>query len=151
MVRRRSKDIRERVKREEEINKVLSKAILVAQTPIYPCEDPVKVERALRSIGDGTIEYRDMGDFKILIMRSRGGDVIRRIFNHFRKRRVLATLRSYLLKYMENDEITIYLHKQAAYTGVLSLCEPGESPLGEIIVKIKVERAEEIIRYLTIF
>lgn len=151
-MRKRSKYIREKVKEEAWVLKKLDKAQIVVQALLYPCEDKDKVSLTLNNIIQGNIEELSAGEgYKILIIKKRGRDPIVRLFNHFRQRKVLATLRKYLMKYLNGDEIIMFLHKQAAYSGTLSLCEPGESPLGEIIVKIKIENAPKIIGWLTTF
>jgi len=154
LTKKKSKYIREKIKEESEIMKVLEKALVTVQTIVYPCEDVDKVSKAMKNIADGPITYEDISsEHRLLMIRSEGKEVVIRIFNHFRQRRVLATLRRYLNKYVDEDkgEILLFLHKQAAYAGVLNLCDPGESPLGEIIVRIKVGKPRRIISWFTSF
>jgi predicted RNA binding protein with dsRBD fold (UPF0201 family) len=154
LTRKKSKDIRERVREEAYVYSLLEDAETLVQTFVYPCEDRDKVLEALNNIVSGEAVEKEAGDgYTLLIIRSRGSEPILRIFGHFRQRRVLATLRRYLNKYsdMDRGEIIMFLHKQAAYAGVMSLCEPGESPLGEIIVKIRVSELRRVIDWFTSF
>ena len=145
------KDYKRKLKEKDEMEKRLSQAKIIAKTPLLPCEDRNKVEQALTNVVNGNPLIESYGGDKYLVVYSEGLQDIMRIFNQFRNRRVLATLRKYLNKYSTNSEIIIYLHKQAAYNGIYSLSEPGESPGREIGVSIQVDNAKEIIRYLTRF
>ena len=145
------KRIREYIKKDTAIRKKLLDSKITVKTMIYQCEDINKVEKALRNVIDLKPYLKKEDGDEYLIIEAKGYDYIYRIFNHFRKRRVLAALRKYLDKYSTKDTIVIYLHKQAAYAGVLSLSEPGESPLGEIKITIETTDAYEVIRWLTRF
>jgi len=147
------KSIKER-KKDYHILKWLENAEIKAYTYVYPCEDINKVIKALTNVVHGKIFSENVdpqGNIKKLYIISRGKEAILRIFNQFRSRRVLAALRKHLLKYYKEDMILLYLHKQAAYVNVYSLCDVGESPLGEIVVEIKVENPKDTIYYLTRF
>jgi len=147
------KDIKEYLKHDREIKRFLEKAKIIVKTPLYPCEDPNKVATAMMNIVNVRPIIKKGDDQDYMVIETRGYEYAYRIFNHFRNRQVLATLRKYLMKYLDKERSTIvfYLHKQAAYAGVLSLAEPGESPLGEIIVTIETENPSEVIRWLTKF
>jgi len=145
---------RERIdmfKEKARIDGILREAEITAKTPLLPCEDEEKVVRALRNIVNGEISREEYGETIYLVARSRGGSDIERLFNYFRSKQALATLRRILKKYSSGEEIIVYLHKQAAYVGAYSIAEPGESPGGEIIVTIKVEDPMSVISALTRF
>jgi predicted RNA binding protein with dsRBD fold (UPF0201 family) len=151
---KRSKKVRERIKEAAEIKKLLDGAETVIETVLYPCEDRDRVVTSLMNVFPDSVVERDLGDgYKILVIRKKGPEPILKIFNHFRQRRVLATVRKILRKYLDSggNELTLFLHKQAAYAGTLSICEPGESPLGEIIVRIRVRDANRVIKWFTAF
>ncbi len=145
------KDYRKKAREIDDITSKIENAWIQAKTPFLPCEDLDKVRQALTNVVNGEISIEEYGDEKYLVVYNENPNTIYRIFHHFRNRRVLATLRKYLNRYSSENEIIMYLHKQAAYKGVLSLSEPGESPGGEIIVIIKIENAKEVIRHLTKF
>ncbi len=153
-MKRREKNLKQRKKDEVEIIEIMRKSSIIVQTTLNPCEDYEKVASAIRNIVDSEIEEREIDhDKKILMTRGGGEGDIKKIFNQFRQRRILAVVRRYLMKYMDKkkNEIRLFLHKQAAFNGVFSLCEPGESPLGEIIVKVRLEKPEKVIKWLTAF
>ena len=154
MRKKRSKYVRERIKEESIVMKSVEKAITTVQTILYPCEDMEKVSIAMKNVVEGSITEEAISpDHKLLIIRKEGGEAVIRMFNHFRQRRVLATLRKYLNKYIDEErgEIILFLHKQAAYAGVLNICDPGESPLGEIIVKIRLNEPRRVVKWFTSF
>ena len=146
--------MRQKTKDEAEAMRILSESSIIVQTILYPCEDYEKVVFALKNIVDSEIEERNITlDKKLLVSKGRGEDYIIKIFSQFRRRRVLAAVRKYLIRYIDKrkSEIVMFLHKQAAFNGVFSICDPGESPLGEIIIRIKVREPEKIVRWLTSF
>jgi len=134
-----------------ELEKILEEAHIIVETVVYPCEDKEKVNKALDTVLPGESEEKKIGEYILLIRKSSDSNDINRIFNLFRKRKILAAVRRYAKKYSLEDEIVIYLNKQSAYAGVLNICEPDESPLGEIIVRIKSDRALELLNRLTEF
>ena len=147
------REIKDYLKHDMEIKKLLSSAKITVRTPIYECEDVERVASAMMNVVNIRPIIKKDGDRGYMVIEAYGYEYAYRIFNHFRSRQVLATLRKYLMKYLDKRRecITIYLHKQAAYSGILSLSEPGESPLGEIVVTIETKNADEIIRWLTRF
>ena len=145
------KRLRDILKKEWEVRKILEKAHITARTPLLPCEDMDRVSRALTNVVKGEVRLEEVDGERYLAVYSKGVGPVEKIFNHFRQRQVLAALRSFLKKYSSDKEIVFYLHKQAAYVGVLSLAEPGESPGGEIVVSIHVDDAKEVIMWMTKF
>lgn len=139
------------VKEESEVAKALSDVEISAETTLYPCEDYDKVVKALYNVIDGQLIKETINRTVVLKVVSNDKKQVYRVFNHFRRRRVLAALRAHLMKYLTNEAIVIPLHKQAAYAGVLSICDIGDSPLGEVIVKIRVKEPQKIIEYFTRF
>ena len=154
MKKKKGKFLRQKTKDEAEAMRILSESSIIVQTILYPCEDYEKVVFALKNIVDSEIEERNITlDKKLLVSKGRGEEYIIKIFSQFRRRRVLAAVRKYLIRYIDKrkSEIVMFLHKQAAFNGVFSICDPGESPLGEIIIRIKVREPEKIVRWLTSF
>lgn len=142
----------DKIKHNHKILEILRDIDIEAYTYIYPCENPDKVLKALLNVINGKPETIPRDKYVYMVrVRSNDYNQILKIFSQFRNRRVLATVRKQLLKYSIHDEIILYLHKQSAYAGVYSLCDIGESPLGEIVVKIKVKDTKEVIYWLTRF
>ncbi len=141
----------ERLRNYRELTKLLEKAAIRVESIVYPCEDLDKVNKALDSVIAKESKLKKVGEYSILIRESKDPEDINHIFNLFRKRKVLAAVRKYAKKYSNEKEIIIYLNKQSAFAGVLNICEPGESPLGEIIIHIKCDNASKLLNRLTEF
>ena len=153
-MKRKGENLKQRRKDEVEMMEIMRKSSIIVQTILNPCEDYEKVATTIKNIVDSEIEEKEIDSGKkMLIARGEGEKNIIKIFSQFRQRRILATVRRYLMKYMNKkmNEIRLFLHKQAAFNGVFSLCEPGESPLGEVIVKIRLENPEKVVKWLTAF
>jgi len=91
---------RERIdmfKEKARIDGILREAEITAKTPLLPCEDEEKVVRALRNIVNGEISREEYGETIYLVARSRGGSDIERLFNYFRSKQALATLRGEII------------------------------------------------------
>lgn len=140
--------------REAEIAREIEECRIRAYTYVYPCEDEEKVVKALKNVlnGEVSVEVVDPEKgIKRVSVSARGAQHVYRIFNQFRSRQVLAAVRKHLLKYCKENKILMYLHKQSAYAGVYSICDVGESPLGEIVVEIEVGSPRDVIYMLTRF
>lgn len=147
----RNKDKWDILKDYRELNRILGEASISVETVVYPCEDIEKVNKALNTVLSGGSSKKQYGDYIVLMRKSTDPHDIIKIFNMFRRRKILAAVRRYAKKYSSESEIVIYLNKQSAFAGVLNICEPGESPLGEIIVRIKSRKASELLSRLTEF
>lgn len=147
----RDKDKWDILKEQRELDKLLERAEVLIETTVYPCEDIDKVNKALDNVFQKPNIERKIGKYILIQRISNNRNDITRIFNTFRKRKVLAAVRRYAKKYSSEKEIVIYINKQSAYAGVLNICEPGESPLGEIVIRIKCDRAMELLDKLTEF
>jgi hypothetical protein len=139
------------IKEEYHLNRSLERCEIIAHTYINPCEDRGKVLRALTNVLEGQVNEENYGELSKIVVKGAGKEPVLRIFQHFRNRRVLAALRKHINRYIDRDRIVIYLHKQSAYAGVYSICDPGESPLGEIVVEIYVDEPKSIALWLTRF
>ncbi|MBR9679819.1 MAG: hypothetical protein GOU99_02085 [Candidatus Altiarchaeota archaeon] len=60
-------------------------------------------------------------------------------------KRVLDTVRSQLIKNLENDSTYLFLNKQAAFARKLGICDKGSDILGEIELKITGNNLEKFI------
>lgn len=134
------------------IKESLEKAEVEAETICLPSEDLEKVKKALFNVVKGSVEVRELGEgsFK-LVVKSKGEEAVRRIFNGFRSRRVLAAARKHLKLHSTESELDFMLNKQAALVNVISIFEEGESPLGGIRVRIKAPNIKKVIDWLTRF
>ena len=105
--------------------------------PVFPSEDPEKVEKAIRNIfpdaelefADGTIEGEaDLTYFSNLI----------------RKQKILDVTRSVMTKGQRGRKTTININKQVAFVGKISYTEE-KTVLGTIKVILEDENLEALI------
>ena len=150
-MRKNKSDVKE-LKEDKQILGILKNAVIEAYTYVYPSESEEKVFKALSNVLIGDVQVTKKDNVKVIYVKHGSYQGVLRIFHQFRSRRVLAAVRKHLLKYSTENEITLYLNKQSAFVGVYSICDVGESPLGEIVLKIKnIERARDLIYLLTRF
>ena len=122
-----------------------------AEVEIRPTEDESKVLKALKNIiFTDSIRVVDAGrGFRIAIAESNDVSALLKLYELFRKQRILDTARNIMLKNARNGVLTLQLNKQAAYQGVVSFVDhESESQLGAITVTISSERLDEIIDWL---
>jgi hypothetical protein len=139
------------IKEEYYLMKMLENSTIQIHTYLYPCEDKDRVIIALKNVLEGEVEEEYHGELTRIVVKGRGKEPVRKLFNQFRNRRVLAAVRKHIMKYIDKDRIRIYLHKQSAFAGVYSICDPGDSPLGEIVVDIYVDDPRSITMWITRF
>jgi len=122
-----------------------------AEVEIRPTEDENKVLKALKNIiFIESVRILDIGrGFKIAIAESNDVSALLKLYELFRRQRILDTARNVMLKNARNGILTLQLNKQAAYQGVVSFVDhESESQLGIITVTISSERLNEIIDWL---
>ena len=122
-----------------------------AEVEIRPTENESKVLKALKNIiFTDSIRVVDAGrGFRIAIAESNDVSALLKLYELFRKQRILDTARNIMLKNARNGVLTLQLNKQAAYQGVVSFVDhESESQLGAITVTISSERLDEIIDWL---
>ena len=107
------------------------------ETPIFPSEGESKVLKAVSSV----IPIEEEDDVRVeggvLRVRVEGYDRLLKLRESFRRNRVLDTARDLLIRSRRGRSFEISIHKQAAFRGLIKLCEDdSESPLGVIRVRI---------------
>lgn len=127
---------------------------IIVEAEIRPTEDPEKVKKAMSTIVKADnyeiIDYTQ--GYKIIRAKCNSIYSLEPFRNSVKIQQIEPAVRSYLHKYVEDNSLTILLHKQAAYSGKISLVDSErESPLGPIKVEIKGARGELeiVINYLT--
>ncbi|MFQ5710817.1 MAG: RNA-binding domain-containing protein [Candidatus Geothermarchaeales archaeon] len=144
--------MRKRKKKPKGMEEILEGVEVVAQTLCHPSESLEKVREALGNVLEGEIDVEERGEETYLLTaRGRGFQGIKKIYHGFRNRQVLAAVRKHLKSRVEEGKITFLLNKEAAYVGVISISEAGESDLGAIRVSIRSPDAMELIMWMTRF
>ena len=124
---------------------------MTAEASVEPTEDEKKVERALLKLfPSGRAEKRVEESITVgLIMRGSGLEFLSSLRNLIRQERIRNTARAIFLRGLRDNDLRIYLNKQAAFMGRVSFCAPvGESPHGPISILLESEDMPSVIDYL---
>jgi len=117
-----------------------------AYCPIYPSEDPKKVQHALSNILEGVKIKLGKNSIKA---SSENLQVLEKIFEVIHSRRIQRIYRKHLNNNLLDDSTWFYLNKQAAFVNTIALCgEADESPLGPIKVILESDDIESVIEWL---
>jgi predicted RNA binding protein with dsRBD fold (UPF0201 family) len=123
-----------------------------AETICNPSEDLEKVKKALLNVLEGEVEVEEIGEgLYQLRVEGNGPKSIDKILHGFERRRVLMAVRKHLKSRVQNGKTEFLLNKQAAYVGVVSIWEEGESVLGPIKATISVPDIYGLIEWMTSF
>lgn len=117
-----------------------------AECRVYPSEDPVRVITAVKNV---ITNSEPLAIDNKVVATAKDATALRKIYEQARSRQVTGVLERMLLYNMVAGSTWFYLNKQAAYGGIVSLCEEEvESPLGPIKVTIRSSELESVIDWL---
>ncbi len=117
-----------------------------AECYVYPSEDSVKVIKAVKNILNNC--NPTVTNSKIQAV-SRNSESLHKVYVHARSRAILGVLRRVLGENTIANSTWFYLNKQAAYAGIVSICEEeSQSPLGPIKITITSNQLQLIIDWL---
>lgn len=131
----------------------MEKANVYVEAEINPTEAEDKVKKAVENIfGNMPLQTKlqplHRGD--LVSAESNGVEALTKLYNLLRRERIRDAARKVFFEGLNEDTISFYLNKQAAYAGHVSFSqEVAESPLGPIKVKITYENPRELIHWLT--
>lgn len=122
---------------------------IIATAKVNPSEDVKKIVHAVKNvINNPDIKIDDDN----VIATSEGKQGLMFIREQCMRREVLGVLKRILLENLVDDHTWFYVNKQAAYAGIIAICEDErESPLGPIKVEIKAKDIDGLIEWLTRF
>ena len=113
---------------------------------INPSEDPKKIETAILNIFPNAKIKTD--NFSIT-SNSKDLHLLEKIYDVINSNQSQKIYQRQLEKNLENDSTWFYLNKQAAFVGIIALCEEAEeSPLGPIKVILTSSNIDRIIDWL---
>jgi len=124
---------------------------VTAEAIVNPTEDESKVSRALLNIfPEAKLEKHSRTEsVGVLRLHGEGIEFLSTLRSLIRQERIRVAARKIILGKTRGQRIMIYLHKQAAFVGRISFCEPvGESPHGPISIEIYAADPEGVIDYL---
>ena len=123
-----------------------------ARVEVRPTEDLSKVRKALENlVTPSNLRVESRGGYRLIVASGRGGGCLKKLYYALRRQRILDSARGHLKRGIVGDTIIFYLHKQAAYMGVVSFCSfpEGESPLGSITIVIRSKDPLKVLNWLT--
>ncbi|QOR94322.1 hypothetical protein IMZ38_06845 [Thermosphaera chiliense] len=119
------------------------------EAEVRPTEDVEKVKKAVENVYSGDLVLVGEGYrlLKGVSMDLRSLEPLRKLI---RTQQIEPAAKSYLLRRISDGELTILLHKQAAFASKISFIDDAkESPLGPIKIHIINDNLEEVVNYLT--
>ncbi len=136
----------------KDIKNQLSQVRVSAETLCNPSEDQSKVKESLLNVLEGEVMVEKIGDgLYHLKVEGKGPTSIDKIRYGFGRRQVLMAVRKHLKSKAQNGKTVFLLNKQAAYAGVVSIWEEGESVLGPIKTTISAPDIHGLIEWMTRF
>jgi predicted RNA binding protein with dsRBD fold (UPF0201 family) len=120
------------------------------EVEINPTESEEKVKRALENVlGNLPVQTKPMAKGSLLTAEAKGLEALTKLYNLLRRERIRDTARGALFEGLNENTITFYLNKQAAFAGHLSFSKAvAESPLGPIKVRVKCDNPRQLIDWL---
>ncbi|MEM2339533.1 MAG: RNA-binding domain-containing protein [Nitrososphaerales archaeon] len=117
------------------------------QLIVNPSEDVEKIKDAVRKIfGDIILNPLNNG---MLQGESEDQKCLYIIYEQVRARQIMGVVRRLLIENSSGECTWLYLNRQAAYVGVVAICEEEtESPLGPIKLEICTPKISEFIDWL---
>ena len=121
---------------------------IIIEAQINPSENIDKVKTSILNL----IRYVEL-DFlinnKMLTTSTIDEKSLYFIYEQIRARRIVAVIRKFLLKNMNQHSTFLYFNKQVAFVGSVNVCEEeSQSPLGPIKLNIQSSYLKEFIDWL---
>ncbi len=123
---------------------------IIAEAQVKKTESKNKVAEAVSNMFHGPGELR-VEENRVQFV-SEDIESLRFLRDQFRDRQVRAAARRLLLSAAKDEakQTFLLLNKQAATVGIAAICDdPRESQLGPIVLRIRSERLEEAIEWIT--
>ena len=124
---------------------------IVAEAEVKHTESKEKVAKAVSNLfQSGVGELRVEPDRVMFVSSNR--ESLHFLKDHFRDRRIRSAARRLLLSNADDGllQTQIMFNKQAAFAGIAALCDdPSESPLGPIVLRIRSNKLQDLIEWLT--
>jgi len=123
---------------------------IIVETIVKPTEDLEKVKKAVLNIFDGELSIIEEKDnYRIIRCESSSRNSLEKLQNLIRMNQIIPASRTYMLKNIYGNTLTILLHKQAAYMNKLSFIDSDkESPLGAVKIMIETDDPMSVVDWL---
>jgi uncharacterized protein len=124
---------------------------VTAEAEIRPTEDRSKIETAFTNLFSGGIEVEgELDDYGKMILRGEGRESLEKFRIILLRDQIRNAAKSVLWRGTQDQQIIVFLNKQAAYAGHVSFSSPvGESPMGPIKLTIETTNPADVVHWLT--
>ena len=124
---------------------------MIVEAEIRPTEDRNKVETAITNLFSGGIEVEgELDDYGKMRLRGKGKESLEKFRIILLRDQIRNAAKSVLWRGIQDQQIIVFLNKQAAYAGHVSFSAPvGESPMGPIKLTIDTINPPEVVHWLT--
>ncbi len=116
---------------------------------IRPTEDEKKILEALNKlfrVDPNKLTKKKLGLYELLIYESDTLETLEPFVLRVKQRNISTHIRAYLEKNIIGNKTHIFINKQVAVVGKVSLCDsPSECPLGAITIEIEADNLNELL------
>ena len=123
---------------------------LVLEGTVSPSEDRGKVLTAAANVL-GECRCEDVGTPDLVRFVSDDWRCLQKVHDQLRDRRVRDSARRLLIRRREGDGVSLLLNRQAAFRGIVVVCDSeDESPLGPLVLALRSRELDRVIDWLTL-
>ncbi len=125
------------------------KAKVTVEAEVRPTEDEGKVIQAISNVFEFKELKKEQRGNQIYLIAEGDEESLQKLRELLRRERILDAARRIMLSRKDERHVIFYLHKQAAYVGRVTFCQPTrESPLGPLSFYVETEDSRELINWL---
>jgi len=121
---------------------------LILSVEVNPTEDEEKIINSLSKlfkINPSKIKERKIGNNKMLIYETTDFSHMETFSTKIKQRNIQSHVKAYLERNIIGNKTHLFINKQVAVVGKVSLCDsPDECPLGAIVIEIEAETPDEL-------
>ncbi len=126
---------------------------IIISVEIRPTEDEKKILGALNKlfrVDPNKLIKKKLGLYDLLIYESNTLETLEIFVLRVKQRNISTHIRAYLEKNIIGNKTHIFINKQAAIIGKVSLCDsPNECPLGAITIEIEANNPNELLEIIS--
>ncbi|MEM4625116.1 MAG: RNA-binding domain-containing protein, partial [Thermosphaera sp.] len=119
------------------------------EAEVRATEEVEKVKKAVENVYRGDLVVVSDGENTFVKSVSVDMMSLEPLRKLIRVQQIGPAARSYLLRRIDDNQLTILLHKQAAFASRVSFVDdPRESPMGPIKIVVTGDDLDEVVKYL---
>ena len=125
---------------------------IIISVEVRPTEDERKIMEALNKlfrVDPNGIRRKKLGLYDLLIYETNDFEALEPFILRVKQRNITTHIRAYLEKNIIGNKTHIFINKQVAIVGRVSLCDaPSECPLGAITIEIETDNLNELMEII---